>query len=119
VVPDGSVSCGVVALSTDETILLLFNLQSQKWTELAKGFLSWPNFSKDGQYLYVLSGRGASAVLKLRLRDGKTEPEADLKNFVYTGHFNDSSRSLTPDDSLLLLRDAGTSEVYALDREEP
>jgi WD40 repeat protein len=109
----------LVALSSDETILLLFNFQSQKWTELAKGFLSWPNFSKDGQYVYVLTGHGASAVLKIRVSDGKAERVADLKNFVYTGHFPDSSLSLTPDDSPLLFRDAGTSDVYALDWEEP
>jgi hypothetical protein len=108
-----------VALSADETILLLFNLRSQKWTELAKGFLTWPNFSKDGQYLYVLTARGASAALRIRLTDGKTERIADLKNFVYTGHFVDSWLSPAPDDSLLLLRDAGTSDVYALDWEEP
>jgi WD40 repeat protein len=109
----------LVGLSADETILFLFNFQSQKWTELAKGFLSWPNFSKDSQYLYVLSAHGASAVLKIRLSDGKTERVADLKNFVYTGHFVDAWLSLAPDDSPLLFRDAGTSDVYALDWDEP
>ena len=43
----------------------------------------------------------------------------DLKNFVYTGHFIDSWLSLAPDVSLLLCRDAGTSDVYALDWGEP
>jgi len=58
-------------------------------------------------------------VLKIRLSDGKAEQVADLKNFVYAGHFSDSSLSLTPDDSPLLFRDAGTSDVYAIDWEEP
>jgi hypothetical protein len=57
--------------------------------------------------------------LKIRLSDGKTERIADLKNFVYTGRFTDAWLSLAPDDSLLLFRDAGTSDVYALDWEEP
>ena len=74
---------------------------------------------EDGQYVYALYGRGASGVLKIRLRDGRAEPVGDLKNFVGTGHFSDSSLSLTPDESLLLFRDAGTSDVYALDLEEP
>lgn len=39
---------------------------------------------------------------------------ADLKNFVDAGHFSDSSLSLTPDNSLWLFRDAGTSDVCAL-----
>jgi Tol biopolymer transport system component len=114
--PDGKY---LVALNADETIILLFNLQSQKWTELAKGFFTWPNFSRDSQYLYALTAHGASAVLKIRLTDGKTERVADLKSFVYTGHFVDAWLSLAPDDSLLLFRDAGTSDVYALDWEEP
>jgi hypothetical protein len=106
-------------LSADETIVFLFDFQTQKWTQLAKGGFAWPNFSKDSQYLYVLSGHGGSSVLKIRLSDGKAEQVADLKNFVYAGHFSDSSLSLTPDDSPLLFRDAGTSDVYALDWEEP
>jgi len=38
---------------------------------------------------------------------------------IFINNFSDSSLSLTPDDSLLLFRDAGTSDVYALDWEEP
>ena len=114
--PDGK---HLVAFNTDETKLLLFDFQTQKWTELAKGFFSWPNFSRDGQYVFVLTAKGASAVLKIRLTDGKTEQVADLKSFVYTGHIVDGWLSLAPDDSPLLFRDAGTSDVYALDWEEP
>jgi hypothetical protein len=114
--PDGRY---IEGLSADETIVFLFDFQTRKWTQLAKGGFAWPNFSKDSHYLYVLSGHGGSSVLKIRLSDGKAEQVADLKNFVYAGHFSDSSLSLTPDDSPLLLRDAGTSDVYALDWEEP
>jgi len=114
--PDGRY---IEGLSADETIVFLFDFQTRKWTQLAKGGFAWPNFSKNSQYLYVLSGHGGSSVLKIRLSDGKAEQVADLKNFVYAGHFSDSSLSLTPDDSPLLFRDAGTSDVYALDWEEP
>jgi eukaryotic-like serine/threonine-protein kinase len=114
--PDGRY---IEALSADETIVFVFDFQTHKWTQLAKGGFAWPNFSKDSQYLYVLSGQGGSSVLRIRLSDGKAEQVADLKNFVCTGHFSDSSLSLTPDDSPLLFRDAGTSDVYALDWEEP
>ncbi|MGA8878792.1 MAG: protein kinase [Candidatus Korobacteraceae bacterium] len=109
----------IAAFSADESILLLFDFQSQRWTELAKGALAWENFSKDGQYLYVLSNRGAGGALKISVSDGKTEKVGELTNFVGTGYFSDSSLSLTPDDSLLLFRDAGASDVYALGWEEP
>ena len=80
--------------------------------------LGSPNFSKDGQYLHFLDASGTLAVLKIRLSDRKTERVADLKNFVPTGYY-ETSLALAPDDSPLLLRDAGTQDVYALDWEAP
>jgi Tol biopolymer transport system component len=110
----------IPAFSADATRLLLFDFQSQKWTELAKGSLGWLNWSKDGQYLEVLDTvrTGARAVLKIRISDRKIERVVDLKNFIFAGHFG-SSLAITPDDSLLLLRNAGTRDVYALDWEAP
>ena len=55
---------------------------------------------------------------RIRLSDRKTERVVGRKNFVLTGYW-DSSAALAPDDSPLLLRDAGTRDVYALDWEEP
>ena len=46
----------VLAEKADFSTLLLFDFQTQKWTEFAKGGLSWPNWSKDGQYVYVTGG---------------------------------------------------------------
>jgi Tol biopolymer transport system component len=113
--PDGRY---IVALQADETRLLLFDFQTQKWTEIAKGGVGWQNWSKDGKYVYIMGGTGPGAVLRIRLSDHKTEQVVDLKNFRTAGQF-DGSLALAPDDSLLLLRDAGTQEVYALDWEEP
>ena len=77
------------------------------------------NWSKDGNSLLVL-GRfeTGEAVLKVRLSDGKVEQIVDLKNFVFAGRYGDSL-ALTPDDSPLMLRDAGTYDVYSLDWQEP
>ncbi|MGZ4815335.1 MAG: protein kinase domain-containing protein [Terriglobales bacterium] len=113
--PDGRF---LVAFSADSTRLLLFDFRTQKWTELAKGTLGWPNWSRDGQYVYVLDQSGTGAVLKIRLSDGKQERVVDLKNFSTAGRYN-GSLSLAPDDSPLLLRNAGTQDVYALDWETP
>jgi eukaryotic-like serine/threonine-protein kinase len=109
----------ITAISSDETKLFVFDFQSQKWNQLGTGAFSWPNFSKDGQYLYILQWGGTPGVFKIRLSDGKTERVADLTNFVYTGRFSDSSLSLAPDNSPLLFREAGTSDVYSLDWEQP
>jgi Tol biopolymer transport system component len=105
----------VTGLSSDETRFLIFDFQTQKWTQLGTGFYSWPTFSHDGEFVYVLRGGGVSAVVKFHLPDGKSEEVVDLSHFVFTGRFSDSSLSLAPDDSPLLFREAGTSDVYSLD----
>jgi serine/threonine protein kinase/dipeptidyl aminopeptidase/acylaminoacyl peptidase len=114
--PDGRY---LAAFPSDESELHLFNIQTQKWTVFPTGLVAWPNFSRDSQYIDVLSGRGGSAVIRIHIPDGKIQQVADLKNFVYTGYFGDGSLALDPDDSPLLLRDAGSSDVYALDWQEP
>jgi serine/threonine protein kinase/Tol biopolymer transport system component len=107
----------LAAFPMDESELHVFSFQSQKWTVFATGLVAWPNFSRDSQYIYLLSG--SNAVIRVHVTDGKIEQVADLKNFTFTGYFGDSSLALAPDDSPLLFRDAGSSDVYALDWEEP
>jgi len=113
--PDGRY---ISAFSADSKTLLLFDSQAQKWTELASGSLGWLNWSRDGQYVYVLDFAGKSAVVRIRISDHKTEPVADLTNFVSAGRYG-GSLALTPDDSPLLLRDTGSQDVYSVDWNEP
>jgi serine/threonine protein kinase len=113
--PDGKY---IVAITSDSTRLMLFNVQTQSWSELARGSMGWLNLSKDGQYVYVLDFNGAGAVLRTRIADHKTEKVADLTNLVITGRFG-GGLALAPDDSPLLLRDTGTQDIYALDWELP
>ena len=108
----------IAAFSSDSVRLVLFDFETQKWSDLATGSLGWLNWSKDSQYIYVLDYRGSGAILRIRIRDRKTEPVAELKDFVATGRYG-GSLSLAPDDSPLILRDAGTQDVYALDWETP
>lgn len=113
--PDGRY---ISAFSSDSMRLLLFDSQTHKWTELANGSLSWLNWSHDGQYVYVLDFRGNNAVVRIRVSDHRTEQVADLKNFAATGRYG-GCLSLAPDDSPILLRDAGTQDVYSVDWEAP
>jgi eukaryotic-like serine/threonine-protein kinase len=113
--PDGR---HISAFSADSKTLLLFDFQTQKWTQLASGSLSWLNWSHDGQYVYVLDFRGKNAVVRIRLSDHKTEQVVDLKNLITTGRYG-TCLMLAPDDSPLLLRDAGSQDVYSVDWEAP
>lgn len=112
--PDGRY---ILAVSSDSTTLFLLDLHTQRWTDLAKGSLSWPNWSRDGRYVYI-AANAMGAVLRIRVGDREIQPVADLKNFTTAGR-SDNSLALAPDDSLLLLRNVGTRDVYALDWEEP
>jgi serine/threonine protein kinase/Tol biopolymer transport system component len=106
----------IAAFSADSGKLMLFDLQTQKWSELTSGSLSWLTWLHDGQYLYFLDLRGKAAVERIRVASGRTEPVADLKDFQATGRYG-ASLSLAPDDSPLLLRDTGTQDVYSVDWE--
>jgi hypothetical protein len=54
------------------------------------------------------------AVLRIRISDHKLEQVADLKGFAPTGFWG-FWLGLDPEDSPLMLRDAGTQDVYSLD----
>ena len=105
-------------MSIESSRLVLFDFQMQKWTELAKGVFAYPNWSKDGHYVYLRDAKGRGAVLRIRISDHKVEQVVDLKNFNAVGSYG-PSLALTSDDSPLLLRDLGTQDVYALDWEAP
>jgi serine/threonine protein kinase len=108
----------LAALTSDSRALLLFDFETRKWSQLAAGTIGWLNWSHDGKDLYVLDGSGVGRVLKIHILDRKTSRVSELKNFVGAGYYG-PSLALGPDDSPLLLRDAGSYDVYALDLELP
>ena len=109
--PDGRY---IVAMTFDSRSLMLFDFQTQKWEEIAKITLGFPNWSKSGEYVYFLHEVNQPSVMRVRVRDRKLERVADLKNFRQAGYWS-VWLGMAPDDSPLLLRDTGTQEIYALD----
>jgi hypothetical protein len=99
---------------------MLFNSSTQKWALLSKpGFAGWPSWSHDGQYLYLDVVGAETAFIRVRISDQKSEHVASLKNFRRA--FGDTYwwTGLAPDNSPLVLRDAGSQEIYALDWQLP
>ncbi len=109
--PDGRY---IAALSFESRGLMLFDVARQTWEEIAKISLGFPNWSKNGDYIYFLHEENEPSVMRVRLSDHKVERIADLKGFRQAGYFS-IWLGLAPDDSPLLLRDTGTQEIYALD----
>jgi serine/threonine protein kinase/Tol biopolymer transport system component len=114
--PDGKY---IVAVRSNSQSLMLFDRAKQKWTEVfQERNVSFPNWSRDGTYLYFLSWPEAPAVFRMRLSNLQVERVADLKDFQPTGYWDDWM-GLDPSDSPLLLRDRGLEDVYALDAQGP
>ena len=107
----------LLAMSSDSKTLLLFDFQTQRWTELARGTFGWPSWSPDGKSIYVMDYAGTGGLDRIHISDHSTERVVDLKGFTLTGQ-GGGSPSLSPDGSPLLLRDRGTQDVYALDWHE-
>jgi len=109
----------IVAISGDSKRLLSFDATTGKWTDLVTlGNPGWPSWSKDGKYVYFIDGSGAGAVVRIRISDRKSEQVLDLKTFNTAGFYG-SWLGLDEDDSLILLRDTGSYDIYSLDWEEP
>jgi serine/threonine protein kinase/Tol biopolymer transport system component len=113
--PDGRY---ILALPANSLGLVLFDFHTEKWSELLKVSIAFPNWSADGQYIYFLHWPDNPAALRVRISDRKVERIADLKNLPITGYFG-LWLGLAPDDSPLVLRDAGSQDIYALDWEAP
>jgi len=114
--PDGRYLAGGTA---DGKRLRIYDFDAQTWKELSPqhtvGFTEW---SADGRYLYFDNGWSAApAVYRLRLADQKVEQMLTLKKFrrVLWGYL--PWFGLTPNSEVLLMRDIGSQEVYALDFE--
>lgn len=113
--PDGRY---IAALSPDFTKVMLFDFQTQKWTNWlteAAGAVNYPNWSADSQHLYfddLVTDEESIRSVKV----GESEPKAV---FVlpaidrYQGEFGLWS-GRTPDGSWMFVRDRSTQEVYSL-----
>jgi serine/threonine protein kinase len=106
----------LVASTQDTTKFLILDLTTNKWSELDSGaFVNWM-ISPDSKFLYFTTGGEEPKVQRIRFSDRKIETIASLKGIrrVIDPYFG-TQLGVTPDGSILLARDLGTQEIYALD----
>jgi Tol biopolymer transport system component/DNA-binding winged helix-turn-helix (wHTH) protein len=110
--PDGRYIAGL-SFKTDE--LAIFDLKTQQWKVLLrKGTNGFPNWSKDGRYIYFWHPNDDRAVFRVPISGGDEERIVDLKEFRNMGWYTGGWIGLDPTDAPILLRDAGTDEIYSL-----
>jgi Tol biopolymer transport system component len=115
--PDGA---QIVARSADSQALMLFDFATQTWSELARDVYVVPvNWSADGSFVFYVRRGAHPSVLRVRVADRRVEEIVSLKDLRQTGFRGAIWTGLTPDDSLMFLRDIGTQEIYVLDLQVP
>jgi serine/threonine protein kinase/Tol biopolymer transport system component len=114
--PDGRY---IVAMSGDHQALMLFDFKTQKWVELARVGVAYPNWSRNGNYIHFQSFGSEAALYRVRISDHKLEKIVSLKGIRLPIGFAGIWGGLAPDDSPLVLRDVGSQEIYALDLQLP
>jgi serine/threonine protein kinase len=115
--PDGRF---IAALTLDSLKLMLFDLSTHKWTNLANIFVAYPSWSRDGHYIYfdgILDNE--EGFYRVQASSGKLERLFSMKGFQAAGGAFGNWTGLAPDESPLLARDASIQEIYALDVDTP
>jgi Tol biopolymer transport system component len=111
--PDGRY---IAALSSDSTKLLLYDFAKNTWLPLATSRFGYENWSHDGSYLYAEDYPDKiDDIVRVHVPDGKLERLFSLKDIPRGFDPWDFWVGLTPDGSVLVMRDRSTQEIYSLD----
>ena len=118
--PDGRY---ILELATDHKNLLLLDLRTNRWSQLTPnlGAIGISYWSHDGRSIYFEDNDVAGVfrstdpgIYRIPVSGGRAEKVVDLRGFRGTGTTLVGWSGLDPEDAPLLLRDAGTCDIYAL-----
>ena len=111
--PDGRY---IAALSADSTKLMLYDIANRHWSQLAQAVYGYETWSHDGKYLYAEDYSGQTDdLVRIDVRNGMMERLFSIKQIARGFDPWEFWIGLAPDDSLLLLEDRSTQEIYSLD----
>ena len=116
--PDGRY---LLAESEGEHRVLLFDLRTERWTEIVHGkLLTNAEWSRDSQYIYFQDLLEPDEPL-YRLRRGETQPGrvVTFATLLQAGAHRCGFEALTPDGSPVFRVSLSRPEIYALDLDLP
>jgi len=100
----------------DGTAFHPWHASEHQWAELVGSPAAYPNWSRDGSYLYFINPYIAEpAVYRVRISDRKLELVTSLSLQRLGWSIAGKWTGLTEDASPLVLRHTGSEEIYALD----
>lgn len=114
--PDGRYIAGV---SFDSRRLMLLDTVTGAWSTLASSpatFIGWPNWTADSHWLSFQQG---DQILRVSPAAPRVEPVATPPSIDAVQGLLGEWIGATPDGAPLVLLDAGTHDIYALDWDAP
>jgi Tol biopolymer transport system component len=113
--PDGRY---VSTISVDGRTVMLLDLSTGKWSELATGIVFCPNWSPDSKYAYFEDlGADGPEIDRVSVASRKKERVTLLNGFSRVSVLDSGMpwNGLAPDGSPLIMRDVGNRELYSLE----
>jgi len=113
--PDGN----YIAALSPASELMLYDFRTHTYTKLAAREVNYMAWSRESDFVYFDTTGSDAGFFRVRIRDRKIERIVSLKDVHRSMGTFGPWTGVAPDGSLLLQRDAGASEIYALDWEAP
>jgi eukaryotic-like serine/threonine-protein kinase len=92
---------------------VLFDVNKQAWSEITRISCGWYTWAPDSKSFFLLENKG-EAIDRYDVKTRKFERLVSLKDYRITGNTS-AWLGISPDGSPLILRDAGSQEIYALE----
>jgi serine/threonine protein kinase/Tol biopolymer transport system component len=110
-----------VAARQDSKKLSIFDMKTQKWSDLtSESAATWAT-TLDWKYLYYTTADNDPKLRRIHIADSKVETIADLKDLRQVLDWVDGTSPLgvAPDGSAIFAREIGSQEIYALNLKWP
>ena len=114
--PDGRY---IIALRVGPETLHLYEVHSQKWSDLISIQVDFPIWSRDSRHVYFDSLESVPVLYRVDVAEKRLELVTSMSGVRLAPTLGGHLTGLTPDDSPLVTRDVGSQEIYALDLDVP
>ena len=109
--PDGRYLIALTIESSKGQRMMLFEFATKTWRALEADHVGNPTWSRDGRYVYYDTEAGATELRRISIPAGKVETIANLKDYLLTAAW----AGLAPDNSPIVLRNIGGTEIYSFE----